>query len=159
MASEGGDASRSGRCWTLGSMVGGYIPPKHLSKKGGAMQRLIFAMRFAGQATPAAADGAVLKTASAASSCSLVSTVGPNGLAGILNAVDGEVAILESEITLTGETSFQVVGSITFGRSHRLSFSTIAAAISAQAPIRRAGMGWRCGALRAAKGNSPGQAV
>jgi hypothetical protein len=39
--------------------------------------------------------------------------------------VAGEEATFDSEVTFTGETSFQEVGTIGFGAGHRLRFSTV----------------------------------
>jgi hypothetical protein len=70
-------------------------------------------MRFTGQATPANSDGTVLKAATTAPSSALTSTVGPGGLAGSVQPVDGD------------ETAFQEVGTITFGHGHVLRFGTV----------------------------------
>ena len=89
------------------------------------MRQLVYAMRFGGQATPASPDGSVLTVAAAAPSSTLTSLVGPVGLAGGLRPTAGGEATLASEVTLTGATSFQEVGTIAFGNGHRLRFSTV----------------------------------
>jgi hypothetical protein len=89
------------------------------------MRCLTYAMRFTGQATPASPDGAVLKAAATAPSATLTATVGPAGLRGDLQPAAGGEATFASEVTLTGATSFQEVGTIAFGADHRLRFSTL----------------------------------
>jgi hypothetical protein len=67
----------------------------------------------------------VLKAATTTRSSTLTSTVGPDGLAGDLQPAAGGEATFESEVTFTGEQSFQEVGTIAFGDGHRLRFSTV----------------------------------
>ena len=110
------------------------------------MVPLAYAMRFTGQATPASADGAVLTSSATAPSSVLTSTVGPDGLAGTLTSAAGGEAVFESEVTFTGETSFQERGTIAFGDGHRLRFSTVGSGyLGASAdPSRRHGtVMWR----------------
>jgi hypothetical protein len=89
------------------------------------MPHLTYTMRFTGQATPASADGSVLKAATTAPSSVMTSTVDAGGLAGAIDAVPGGEAAFASEVTFTGETSFQEVGTIAFGDGHVLRFSTV----------------------------------
>ena len=104
------------------------------------MREVIYAMRFTGQATPVGSAGSVLKAATAAPSSTLSSTVGPDGLSGTLQPAAGGEAIFESEVTFTGETSFQEIGTIAFG-GHRLRFGTVGSGyLGASAdPARRHG--------------------
>ena len=89
------------------------------------MRCLTYAMRFTGYATPANGDGTVLKAATTAPSASLTATVGPAGLASDRHPAAGAEATFASEVTFTGETSFQEVGTIAFGDAHRLRFGTV----------------------------------
>ena len=89
------------------------------------MRQLVYALRFTGRATPAGPDGSVLAVAATAPSAALVAVVSPDGLDGRIEAVAGGVADFASELTLTGATSFQEVGTIAFGDGHRLRFSTV----------------------------------
>jgi hypothetical protein len=89
------------------------------------MHELIYAMRFVGQATPASADGNVLKAATSAPSSALSATVGPRGLSSTLVPVDGGAATFASEVTFTSKTGFREVGRIGFGEGHLLHFSTV----------------------------------
>jgi hypothetical protein len=79
------------------------------------MRELIYALRFTGQATAAGSAGNVLKAATTAPSSTLSSTIGPEGLAGALAPAEGGEATFASEVTFTGETSFQEIGTIAFG--------------------------------------------
>lgn len=89
------------------------------------MRCLTYAMRFTGRATPTSVDGTVLKATTTAPSSTLTATVGPDGLACDLRPAAGGEAAFESEVTFTGETSFQERGTIAFGDAHRLRFSTV----------------------------------
>jgi len=83
-------------------------------------------MQFIGNAAAMAGSPSVLKATTTASSCSITSTVGPEGVRGELRTTKGDKAIFESEVTLTGETSFRESGTIRFGDTpHRLHFSTV----------------------------------
>jgi hypothetical protein len=89
------------------------------------MQEVLYAMRFRGQAEPVGEVGNVLRAATSAPSSTLTSAVGPDGLTGTLASVPGEEATFASEVTFTGETSFQETGTIGFGNGHHLRFSTV----------------------------------
>ncbi len=67
----------------------------------------------------------MLRAATSAPSSTLTSTVGPDGLTGTLAPAAGDDATFASEVTFTGETSFQEVGTIGFGEGHELRFSTV----------------------------------
>jgi len=89
------------------------------------MAQLIYVMQFTGQAAPVAGSTTVIKATSSASSCGLTTVVGPSGVSGKLQAVPGDKASFESEVTLTGDASFVESGSIRFGDRHMLRFSTV----------------------------------
>ena len=89
------------------------------------MRQLVYALRFTGRATPASPDGNVLAVRATAPGATLTATVGPGGLAGSFGPTDGGEAVLESEVTVTGATSFQEVGTIAFGAGHRLRVATV----------------------------------
>jgi hypothetical protein len=89
------------------------------------MRELIYAMRFTGQAEPVGNVGNVLKASTSAPSSTLSSSVGPNGLTGTLAPAPGADATFVSEVTFTGETSFLETGTIGFGNSHVLRFTTV----------------------------------
>ena len=89
------------------------------------MRQLVYAMRFTGRATPACPDGSALAVTATAPSSAITATVGPAGLDGRIEPVAGGAARFASEMTLTGETSFQEIGTIAFGDGHRLRFATV----------------------------------
>jgi len=110
------------------------------------MGQLVYAMRFTGQAEPVDTAGNVLRAATTAPSVSLISTVGPAGLGTELHPTDGDDATFASEVTFTGETSFQEVGTITFGAGNALRFSTVGSGYLAPSvdPTRKHGtVMWR----------------
>jgi hypothetical protein len=90
------------------------------------MKQVIYAMQFKGMAVPKAGVSTVITASTRASSCTLSSVVGPDGVTGTLIPAQGGQASFESEVTLTGETSFKETGTIRFGDSnHSLRFSTL----------------------------------
>ena len=89
------------------------------------MRKLIYAMQFEGQATPANSAGTVMKATTRAASCSITSTVGENGLAGQITPTAGGAVTFESEVSFTGENSLVEHGTIHFGRAGVIHFSTV----------------------------------
>ena len=89
------------------------------------MPQLIYALRFHGAAQRHGPDGNVLRITATAPGCAIHSEIGAEGLTGSIRPAPGE-ATLESELTFTGETTFQEAGTIVFGPGeHRLRFSTM----------------------------------
>lgn len=110
------------------------------------MRELIYAMRFAGRAEAVGSVGGALTAATSAPSSRLTATVGADGLVGALEPTPGATATFEAEVTFTGETSFQEVGTIGFGHGHRLRFATVGSGYLAPSadPTRRQGaVTWR----------------
>jgi hypothetical protein len=110
------------------------------------MREVIYALRFSGQAEPVGEAGNLLKAATSAPSSTLSSIVGADGLTGTMAPAAGQEATFESEVTFTGETSFQEVGTITFGSSNSLHFSTVGSGMLAPSadPSRKHGtVMWR----------------
>jgi hypothetical protein len=90
------------------------------------MKQIIYAMRFVGQGAPVAGSATVLQAKTRATSCTLTTAVGPAGVSGTLQPATGADASFESEVTITGETSFVESGTIRFGDSgNELRFSTV----------------------------------
>ncbi len=75
------------------------------------MVQILYTMRFKGKAVPANDAGTVLKAATTAQSCTITTEVGTSGVSSSLQAASGGQASCESQVTFTGETSFQEVGS------------------------------------------------
>jgi hypothetical protein len=89
------------------------------------MKQIIYAMQFKGQGGPGGSPN-VLKAATSSPSSTLTSVIGPEGLHGSVQQSGGDKASFESEVTITGETSFVGSGSIRFGDgNHRLRFNTV----------------------------------
>ena len=90
------------------------------------MKQVIYVMQFRGQAAPSSENPNVLNAATTAPSCNVHTLIGPEGVSGNIEQAGGGTASFESEVILTGGTSFQESGTITFGGGgHRLHFSTV----------------------------------
>jgi hypothetical protein len=87
------------------------------------MHQLVYVMRFMGQVTAAGPDGMVLMVTASAPGMTLAMTVDHTCLTYFLEA--GGKATFMSELTLTGKTSFQEVGTVVMGNGHRLHFATV----------------------------------
>jgi hypothetical protein len=110
------------------------------------MRCLTYALRFTGRATPAGPDGRVLTVRTTAPGATLTATVGPVGLDGRIEEIAGSEARFASELTLTGATSFQEVGTIAFGGGHRVRFSTVGSGYLGAGPdpaVRHGAVTWR----------------
>ncbi len=89
------------------------------------MRQTVCALRFRGEATWVGIDGNLLRIVARASGCSMRTWFDRDGLHGEVWDEPGDEIRLESELTITGATTFQEVGTITFGASgDRLRFST-----------------------------------
>lgn len=90
------------------------------------MRQIVYALRFQGTARRIGPDGNILKTTASAPGCMIRSRIGADGLDASSHAVQGEEATFESEMVVTGETTFQRAGTIVFGPGgHRLRVSTV----------------------------------
>lgn len=110
------------------------------------MRVVLYALRFQGQAEPVGVVGNVWRTTTTAPSSALTSTIGPDGVVGVVAPITGEEASCASEVTFTGETSFQEVGAIRFGDGHHLRFATVGSGYLTPSadPTRRHGAAmWR----------------
>jgi hypothetical protein len=89
------------------------------------MHQIIYAMQFKGKAVPGGSTN-VMKASTSSPSTTITSVVNPEGLNSHIGAVTGENAEFESEVTLTGGTSFLEKGTIRFGsRNNIVRFSTV----------------------------------
>lgn len=110
------------------------------------MKQIIYALQFKGQAAPAGGSANVIKATTSAPSCSIASVVGAQGLSGTIQPAAGSKAEFESEVTITGDSSFQERGSIAFGAGNRLRFSTVGQGYtgpSADPNLRHGTVMWR----------------
>jgi hypothetical protein len=87
------------------------------------MKQIIYSMHFRGWTSPAAEGSGVLKATTSATSCHFHTTIGIDGVNGTYEAADGDLAFLESEITLAGADAFSETGTISFGDKHSLHFA------------------------------------
>jgi len=109
------------------------------------MKQVIYAMKFTGTAAPGAAAN-VIKAATSSPSTTVTSVIGAEGLQGTLTHVAGGKAEFESEVTMTGETSFTETGSIRFGDDNRLHFTSFEHGYlgeSADPKLRSGAVMWR----------------
>lgn len=111
------------------------------------MHQMVYAMQFSGQATPVDGSPNVLRARTKAPSCNMTSLVGPEGLAGMVNAAAGGSAAFESEVTFTGESSFVESGRISFGNDgHNIRFSTVGEGYLGPGPesgVQQGAVTWR----------------
>jgi hypothetical protein len=110
------------------------------------MKQIIYAMQFKGQGGPGSSPN-VLKAATGSPSSTVTSVIGPEGLHGSVQAAPGDKASFESEVTVTGDTSFVESGSIRFGNgNHRLRFSTVGQGYLGDSPepkVKSGAVMWR----------------
>jgi hypothetical protein len=110
------------------------------------MKQVIYAMQFKGKAAPSASPN-VMKAATSASSNTLMTVIGADGIHGKIEPSAGGKAEFESEVTLTGATSFLEKGTIRFGeRNNLLHFSTVEHGYlgdSADAKLKSGAVMWR----------------
>jgi hypothetical protein len=109
------------------------------------MTQVTYMMQFNGQVTPVGTSPNIMKATTTASSCTMTTVVGSDGLDGTLEPVAGGYATFESEVTFiggfesevtsAGEAGFKEAGTITFGQGgDRLRFSTIGQGYIAPSP-------------------------
>ncbi len=91
------------------------------------MNKLIYAMRFEGDAAPKDDTGKVLTVSALAPSSRVTSMVSETGLGGSREALDGGAAMFTSTVSSTGDETFEETGRITFGRTHGFTFETVGA--------------------------------
>ena len=110
------------------------------------MKQIIYAMQFKGQGGP---DGSpnVLKAMTSSPSCTLTTVIGSEGVQGSVQSAAGRKASFESEVTVTGDTSFLESGSIRFGDgNHQLRFSTVGRGYLGDSPkptVKSGAVMWR----------------
>ena len=89
------------------------------------MRQTVYAVQFRGEASWAGIDGNLLRIVARATGSSMRSRFDRDGLHGEVRDEPGDEICLESELTITGATTFQEIGTIAFGASgDRLRFST-----------------------------------
>jgi hypothetical protein len=110
------------------------------------MKQIIYAMQFRGKAEPGASPN-VMKAMTSSPSSTVTTVVGPEGVHGSIQPAAGDSAQFESEVTVTGETSFTETGTIRFGNSkHTLRFSTVGQGFLGKSPdeaLQHGSVMWR----------------
>lgn len=87
------------------------------------MKPITFSLQFRGVTTVVAPG--VLSTRATAPGCSLVTAVDDEGVHGHFESAPGDEAVLESQILLGEDGTFQVAGAIIFGHRHSLRFRSL----------------------------------
>src|SRR5215813_15256063 len=109
------------------------------------MPPIIYVLQFKGKAGPANEAGTVLKATTTAPGCQITTTIGPDEVTADLQPAEGCRASFESEVRITGDTSFQEQGTISVGKS-RLHFSTVGEGYLGGSPdpkLRHGSVIWR----------------
>ncbi len=88
------------------------------------MRHILYCMQFKGTAT-AGVDKGVMKATTSATSCSVKTVVGNDGVDGAFIPAEGGMAFFESEVRTTGADKFVESGNISFGDDHALTFTTV----------------------------------
>ncbi len=91
-----------------------------------------YSLQFRGFAAELGAG--VLDASARAPGCSLVTTVGADGVFGRFVAAGGNEAVLESRLVLFPDGAFEETGTIAFGHAHGLRFRTLAPGWLAPSP-------------------------
>ena len=96
------------------------------------LQPIVYSLQFRGRMT--SVSSRVLEQRASAPSQVLTTTVDANGLAGRVEAGEGEEALLVSRIVLADDGSFDQSGTIEFAPGHALAFRSIGAARLGRSP-------------------------
>ena len=93
---------------------------------------ITFSMQFRGQTTPL--EPGVLTARASAPSGALVTRIDGSGVHATFQAVEGDEALLERRLTFFDETSFEEVGTISFGNGNALRFRSVDAGALVPSP-------------------------
>ena len=91
------------------------------------MRQILYTMHFKGRTSRASPDSQLLRTIGSATSCVVSTVIRGSGVETSLQASEGDLAFLDSELRVTGPDSYREDGSITFGddNANVLWFSTL----------------------------------
>ncbi len=92
------------------------------------MRQILYTMHFKGRTSRARPDSPLLRTIGSATSCVVSTLIRGSNVETSLQASEGDLAFLDSELRVTGPDSYQEDGTITFGddgNSNVLRFSTL----------------------------------
>jgi hypothetical protein len=89
------------------------------------MPQIIFNLQFRGSAAASGEPG-VMKATTSATSCSMETVIGPDGVKGKFTPAEGGLAFFESEVRAGAPETFTESGTITFGDGDdSLRFTTV----------------------------------
>jgi hypothetical protein len=97
------------------------------------MKQIRFALRYTGKGAPGDAPGTLIAKTSA-KSCTITTFVGSDGPRSTEVTAEGGTATFESKVQMTGDTTFQESGTITFDAAATLHFSTVGAGFLGKSP-------------------------
>jgi hypothetical protein len=91
------------------------------------MRQILYTMHFKGRTSRASTDSQLLRTIGSATSCVVSTVIRGSGVETSLEASEGDLAFLDSELRVTGPDSYREDGTITFGddNANVLRFSTL----------------------------------
>jgi len=107
------------------------------------MRQLFYVLQFRGSFGPVDGVQGMIRAATSAAACRVTTALAQCGIRGRFEEVNGPMATFESEVTMTGDTTFLGSGLIRFGENSRLAFSTVGDGHLAPSPEA----GWLAGAV------------
>jgi hypothetical protein len=111
-----------------------------------AMREIVFALRFTGHGGPVPGSTTKRQARTIAPSQAWRTVIAPSGVAGVVETLPGESAVLESRVERSPDGSFVEDGTITYGRAGSISFDTVGRGYVGPAPDGRGKHGvvmWR----------------
>ncbi len=110
------------------------------------MKKILFAFEFRGRVVPGNTE-THLRATSTGHSVRIESSISAASVGGTVEQIEGEPAEFESEVMVTGETSFQESGIIRFGAGpNRIHFSTVGhghIAVAAEKGFKQGAVTWK----------------
>jgi hypothetical protein len=109
------------------------------------MQQLVFALQFTGSAAPVAGAEGKLRAQTTATSQTLRTTLKADGIQATIEGAGAGSASFESEVQITGDSTFLESGTITYGDAGRVSFKTVGQGVlgpSGQDGLQRGAVIW-----------------
>jgi hypothetical protein len=107
------------------------------------VREIVFALEFKGSAGPSGGSATIRRARTSATSQTLRTVLGPDGIATGVEPVSGDEAVLDSTVERFPDGSFVEEGTITYGRLGHVSFSTIGKGTVGPSPAE----GWAHGAV------------
>ena len=107
------------------------------------MRQLFYVLQFRGSAGPVDGAQGMIRAATSAAACRVTTALEQCGIRGRFEEVNGPMATFESEVTMTGDSSFLASGLIRFGEDCSLAFSSVGSGYLAPSPEA----GWLAGTV------------